>query len=101
MRTEIIQLSRLGPLPPESASEPEIANRQRLIERITPPITLEEAVALARLLGPDDCFGLAWSVVHLIESAPGWAIQYVPDGTSPVLSRLRSRLTNATRMHGA
>lgn len=27
-------------------------------------------VALVSCFGPDDCYGIAWSLLHLIESAP-------------------------------
>ena len=47
---------------------------QRLLNAISQPVSDEEAEALARLFGPDDCFGLAWTLVHLIESAPGWPL---------------------------
>jgi hypothetical protein len=26
------------------------------------------------LFGPDDCYGVAWTLLHLIESAPGWPL---------------------------
>jgi hypothetical protein len=45
---------------------------QRLLASISPPLSDDEAGALATLFGPDDCFGLAWTIVHLVESAPGW-----------------------------
>src|SRR3546814_3082236 len=54
-----------------------------------------EATALAGVLGPDNCFGLAWTVVHLIESAPGWSVEHVPSGSSPLLDTLRGRASNA------
>ncbi|RYD90798.1 MAG: alpha/beta hydrolase, partial [Sphingobacteriales bacterium] len=50
----------------------EIQHIQGIIQGITKPLTLEESVALARLLGNDYCFGLAWTVIHLIETAPAW-----------------------------
>jgi len=31
----------------------------------------EEAALLIECFGPDDCYGLAWALLHLIESAPG------------------------------
>ena len=35
------------------------------------PVTDDEAALLIRCFGPDDCFGLAWTLLHLIETAPG------------------------------
>ena len=34
-------------------------------------MTDEEAKLLLGSFGPDDCFGLAWTLLHLIETAPG------------------------------
>ncbi|MDB6032726.1 MAG: hypothetical protein JWM16_3064, partial [Verrucomicrobiales bacterium] len=31
-------------------------------------------LALVKVFGPDDYYGLAWSLLHLIESAPGWPL---------------------------
>ena len=95
MRNEIAELAKLGPLPSESSTESDIAARHALLAKISPPLSLAEAVALAGILGPDNCFGLAWSVVHLIESAPGWGASHVPLGPSPFLPELRSRVANA------
>jgi hypothetical protein len=88
-------LLRLGPFPSESAGAAQIAERQGLLARIAPPLSLAEAAALAGILGPDDCFGLAWSVVHLIESAPGWSARHIPLGPSPFLPLLRVRVAHA------
>jgi len=95
MRDEVSELVRLGSLPPESSQGTAIAERQALLEQITPPLSLSEARALAGILGPDDCFGLAWSVVHLIESAPGWSTSHIPLGASPFLAMLRSRASKS------
>lgn len=68
----IEQLVQLGPLPAESdASEDDVALRSYYLERIIAPVTNEEAALLVKCFGPDDCFGNAWTLLHLIESAPG------------------------------
>ena len=72
MRVEVADLVKLGPLPASTAAVEEIAKHEKALGRIQPPVTDEEADALLRLFGPDDCYGLAWSLVHLIESAPHW-----------------------------
>lgn len=41
------------------------------IDVVTRPLTEEEAVALLVCFGPDDAFGLAWTLLHLIEATPG------------------------------
>jgi len=96
MRSAIIAMVKLGPFPSESSDASQLAEREALLAQITPPLSLAEAAALAGVLGPDDCFGLAWSVVHLIESAPGWSARHIPLGPSPFLSRLRARLVRAS-----
>ena len=95
MRKQIEKLVEFGALPTESASVAEVARCQSLIESIAPPISLQEAVALVGILGSDDCFGLAWSIVHLIESAPGWGIEHIPPGSGFFLKTLRTRANNA------
>jgi hypothetical protein len=45
-----------------------------LLSRVTPPVSNDEARSLVHLFGPDDCYGLAWTLLHLIESAPGWPL---------------------------
>ena len=73
LRHKIQQLLSLGPLPSESEATEEAVTRPEVALRaIQPPLSLEEAVAVVSLFGPDTCFGLAWSLLHLIETAPGW-----------------------------
>jgi hypothetical protein len=79
VRQEIAILQSLGPLPDEQSliknKSFELLNRyEDLIKSIDPPITEEEACALTALLPNDDSsvFGFAWSLLHLIETAPGW-----------------------------
>lgn len=60
------------PLPDEeSRGEAEIGRRARQPEAVPSPLSLAEAEALAGCFGPDDCYGLAWTTTHLIETAPG------------------------------
>jgi hypothetical protein len=33
-----------------------------------------EVRGLVHLFGPDECYGLAWTLLHLIETAPGWPL---------------------------
>lgn len=74
MRPEIERLVQLGPLPSEPAASIEyLREAEKLILAVSKPVTNEEARALVTLFGPpDSCYGLAWSVLHLIESALGW-----------------------------
>jgi hypothetical protein len=102
MRTEICRLAALGKLPSETAPPSLIAERELLVRSLAAPVSLDEAQALATVLGDDDCFGLAWTLIHLIESAPGWNADHVPSGSSPWLATLRSRIANqSTEFDGA
>lgn len=76
IRAEIQQLIQLGPFPVSSEVKQEvIAAQDKLLRSIKPPITDEEAKKLVTLFGSDDYFGIAWTILHLVESAPGWPIQ--------------------------
>lgn len=39
-------------------------------------VTVAEAASLACLFPEDDsdCYGVVWTLVHLVESAPGWPV---------------------------
>jgi hypothetical protein len=86
IRQTVVDLLELGPLP---ASDDAIADDaiakgidafyERLMA-IARPVTEEEALALMSLFGPDDCFGVAWTLLHLIETCPtGVPIPTKPD----------------------
>ena len=78
MRKEIVELVAMGALPPSSSKDMNrLARFQDLILSIQRPVSNEEAEALVNCFGPDDCFGLAWELLHLIETAPGWPIAEV------------------------
>lgn len=73
VRSEVQQLVDLGRFPPSGGDvDPDdIDHRAALIRSIKPPLTQEEAAALMTCFGPDEAFGLAWSLVHLIEKTDG------------------------------
>jgi hypothetical protein len=76
VRTEVEVLEKLGPLPSEN--EAEVAQLERIEElyrAIAKPITDDEARVLVELFGPDGCYGVASSFMHLIETAPGWPVK--------------------------
>ena len=76
MRPEIKQLIDLGPLPPEAKASLEyLREAEGLLGAIKKPVSDEEARKLVLLFGPpDSCYGFAWSLLHLIETAPSWPI---------------------------
>ena len=71
VRREVEEFVALGPLPDENADESVIAKHQERLEKITKPVSADESVLLIGAFGPDGCYGLAWTLLHLIESAPG------------------------------
>jgi hypothetical protein len=86
------------PLPGEDvAAVEEVERYEILLRRIEPPVTDEEAIALSRLFGPDNCIGLAATVLYLVETAPGWPIEAAIRASSPLWAgTLRRRIELAT-----
>lgn len=83
MQPAIESLIQLGPLP--SSSEATVSGLQSFethLAQVSTPVTDDEARALIALFGPDDCFGLAWTLVHIIETAPGWPLEDCLEGSS-------------------
>ncbi|MGP3990789.1 hypothetical protein [Streptomyces sp. 3N207] len=70
MRREVCLFVDEGPLPDSEASVEEIARRTHQLKAIPRPVTAEEAKALVKCFGPDDCYGIAWTLLHLIETGP-------------------------------
>lgn len=97
MRPEIEELTKLGPLPTEQAVDVElIRHYESLIHKIQTPVTDEEATALTTLFGNDSCFGLAWTLINIIETAPSWPLEYILHNTDNEWIQLlidRSRAT--------
>jgi hypothetical protein len=71
IRKAVEDLVRAGALPSEAEASPdELEKWKHLLEAVEAPVSDAEAQALVGVFGPDGCFGLAWSVLHLIETAP-------------------------------
>lgn len=96
MGKQVGDLAKLGPMPASRAvGENEVAEYQRLLEEIRPPVSDEEAAVLYRLFGDDDFFGLAWTLLRLVESAPGWPIPgCLSHSDNEWIETLRQRLLN-------
>ncbi|HEV7690448.1 MAG TPA: hypothetical protein VGO52_06490 [Hyphomonadaceae bacterium] len=75
-----------------------LQNAESLVKTIAKPVSDDDARALAKLFGPDECFGFGWTVLHLIETAPGWPL---PDvlamPKNEWIERLKKRVENAKR----
>ena len=93
MQPAVERLVQIGLLPTSDvATAPTLQELEALLAKVQTPISDSEARALVRLFGPDDCFGLAWSLLHLIETSPGWPIADALDGLhGEWIDRLRER----------
>jgi hypothetical protein len=93
MREEVYELLKLGPMPMEETALVETVEiYQRLIHQINPPLSNSEAEALLSLFGSDSFYGLAWTVVSLIETAPGWPRSIeLPDSDNEWVQLLKRR----------
>ncbi|WP_323771140.1 hypothetical protein [Antarctobacter sp.] len=97
MRFEVKAFVELGPLPPVSADLTVIERAERALQAISAPITDDEAKALIGCFGEDDCFGLGWTLLHLIETAPMPLPETAPhEGDNPWLHLLYARIEAAT-----
>jgi hypothetical protein len=75
MQPSIQKLASLGGLPSADDANPDFLEKfQNLLITVHRPVTDKEAETLVGLLGPDDCYGLAWTMIHIIEEAPGWPL---------------------------
>jgi hypothetical protein len=93
MQRAISALIAFGPLPSSAAATvPTMQAFEEQLSKVEIPVTDEEACALVKLFGPDDCFGLAWTLLHLIETAPGWPVESALDGLEGEwIDRIRKR----------
>ncbi|MFE2541709.1 hypothetical protein [Actinacidiphila glaucinigra] len=78
MRPEVQAFVADGTLPGWEASEGEVDRRDQQLGAIARPVTREEAKALVSCFGPDDCYGVAWTLLHLIETGPNPLLTTAP-----------------------
>jgi hypothetical protein len=94
IRPEVLELMKLGHFPPSQNVVPSVISRQEeLLGAIAPPVTNDEACELVKLFGPDDYYGIAWTVLHLVESAPNWPlVDCMTDTSNEWINRLKTRV---------
>ena len=97
MRTEMVELCKQGAFPHSAASSVEqVETYERLLGSITPPVTDDEARELVKLFGPDDYYGLAWTLIHLTESSPSWPIKdCLKEDSNQLIAILQNRIGNS------
>jgi hypothetical protein len=95
VRPEVQRLVELGALVGEREAVEGGDDAQRALERheklllgIPTPVTDAEAVLLLSSFGPDGCFGLAWTLLHKIETAPHSPVRTKPAATANEWVRL-------------
>lgn len=96
MQYFVKELLKLGSFP--SSENPDLVRLEKiqvLLAEIEKPISDDDARALVTLFGPDDCYGLAWTLLHIVETAPGWPLCDVLAGSeNEWIERLKSRCSN-------
>ena len=94
MRTAVLNLAEMGRLPDERIGDEEFWKPwDAAVRVITKPATDEEAACILDLF-PDEersSYGLAWHLLHFVESAPGWPQWALLDDRSPWVVFLRER----------
>ena len=85
------------PRNPTTPRDSHLGRWEELAGQISQPLSDDEVTVLAGLLPADesDAFGMAWTLTHVLESAPGWpvpgALESAPAYWGGVL---RTRLDN-------
>lgn len=106
MRSEILELQRLGQfpvtigVPAESIPESTLIQQEQILLALKPPFTDDELRVLLTLFGPDDYFGLAQTLMHRIEASPQWlavadTLLAQADQNNEWIQLLRTRIENA------
>jgi len=100
IREEVRDVAALGPMPSSSETTPEDIDRYGdLVLRIQRPLDDEEARLLLNSYGNDDYFGVAWELLHLIETAQHTPIDGPPsDSANEWIRRMWLRAQRAKDM---
>lgn len=72
MRECVATLVALGPIPSEDDDEAPIERWEAALRAIGKPLSSEEAESLLGFFPPDLAYGLGFTLLHLVESAPSW-----------------------------
>lgn len=83
IRPCVARILNLGPLPgSEEATESILKEFEAALEGVSRPLSHSESIALLASFGDDDCFGLAWTLLHLMETAPPPLLENEPDSSA-------------------
>ncbi|RZK27877.1 MAG: hypothetical protein EOO63_12455 [Hymenobacter sp.] len=97
VRKEIEALYQLGRLPDDSEDigDGVLERYEALLGEIKSLSSPEEAEKIIALFPQTSCFGLEWTLLHLLETTPGWPIIAVieqcpsPEWKQRMLARIR------------
>lgn len=79
LREEVVKLLSLGRFPTENdATDAQLRAIEERLHAICFPSTVDEARAMVSLFNVDDCYGLSWTLLHLIESCGQQVIEREP-----------------------
>ena len=99
IRQEVRMLADLAPLGDEDDCPEDVLSKVEAgIDSIVRPISTEEARMLLPLFArgaEDTLYGLMWSLLHLVETAPGWPLRELFEykhGDFPWIDTLIDRL---------
>ena len=95
VRAAVARVVALGELPDDTVvDDVDVwAAWEKAFDALERPATLAEAVALLDVFPASGSmsFGFCWSLLHFIETAPGWPARGVLDDRSPWVVMLRRR----------
>ena len=95
MRPSVVAVLALGRLPDESVEDIDVWRRFEAALAALPERCLDdEAAALLDSLpdGEGSAYGMAWTLLHFIETAPSWPLWAELDDRSPWVALLRRRV---------
>ena len=100
IRAEVRRFVELGPLPSEDDNSEDgdaaFDSLEQALHAIERPINDAEAALLSGSFGMDGSFGLAWTLLHLIETAPtNMPLTEPAASANPWIRRLWLRQQNA------
>jgi hypothetical protein len=96
MRQSVNELIKMGSLPSEESYDIDFIQKyQNILHNIQPPLSNEEATKLITFFGNNESYGLAWSLLHLIESSADFSVdkQLLENG-NPWIQLLIKRTIN-------
>jgi hypothetical protein len=94
VRPEFETVVALGQLPTDADLDEDAVRRYaEALDALVAAPSAYEAVALTEVFPPDEStsFGLAWTLVHTIESSPDWPVAAALDDRNYWVTLLRER----------